>query len=76
MWDKIVTNITLYLTNDVVHSPVSSWNIQASSPRGDSSYSWVSVCALGHNLGKGRTICWYPLPESAANNKEYTKLYA
>ena len=38
-----VTNILLYLTTDVAHSPVSSWNIQASSTRGDNSYPWVSV---------------------------------
>ena len=25
-------------------------------PGGDSSYPWVSVCALGHNLGKDRTV--------------------
>ena len=45
-------------------------------PRGDSSYPWVSVCALGHNLGKDRTITWYPLLEKVLSNKEYTRLLA
>ena len=27
--------------------------MQASSPGGDSSYSWLVVCALGHVVGKG-----------------------
>ena len=48
--------MTFNLTTAMVHSPVSSWNIQVSLSRGDSSYPWVSVHALNHNLGKGRTL--------------------
>ena len=35
--------------------PVGNWSIQASSPMGDSSNPWVSVHALGHNLGKSKS---------------------
>ena len=45
-------------------------------PGGDSSYPWVSVCALGHNLGKDRTFTLYPLLEKVLSNKEYTRLHA
>ena len=73
---KSVTNIILYLTIGVVHSPVSSQNIQASSSRGDSNYPWVSVHVLGHNLSKDRILQGYPLIERATSNMEYTKLHA
>ena len=43
-------------------------------PGADSSYPWVSVCALGHNLGKDRTVTLYPLFEKVLSNKEYTRL--
>ena len=45
-------------------------------PGGYSSYSWVSVCALGHNSDKDRTFTLYPLFEKVLSNKEYTRLLA
>ena len=42
---------------------VSNQSIQASSPGGDSSYSWVSICALDCNLGKEWAINTSPSQE-------------
>ena len=59
-----VTNITIYLTIIIVLSPqLAAGTFRLLHPGDDSICPWVSVCALGHSLGKGRTFTLYPLLE-------------
>ena len=49
---KGIQFVTSYCFQDSASSRVSQQGMQVSSTGGDSSYSWVFVHALGHNLGQ------------------------
>ena len=71
-----VTNITLYSILFGYTLQLVAEAFRLLHPGGDSSYPWVSVCALGHNFGKDRTFTLYALLEKVLSNKEYTSLHA
>ena len=52
MTSNIMQNVTNYYFRGSASSWVSWQGMQFPSAGGDSSCSWVLVCALGHNLGQ------------------------
>ena len=49
--------------------------MQASSPGGDSSYSWLVVHALGHFVGKGEWDSRTPPDGGVKSKRKYTRLH-
>ena len=49
--------------------------MQASSPGGDSSYSWLFVHALGQFVGKGEWDCGTPPDGGVKSKMKYTRLH-
>ena len=49
--------------------------MQASSPGGDSSYSWLFVCALDHFVGKGEWDHVTPPVGGVESERKYTRLH-
>ena len=64
-----VTNITLYCVWFGYSLRLAAGAFRLLHPGGDSSYPWVSVRALGHNLGKDRTFTLYRL--GLVNSKSF-----
>ena len=54
---------------------VSSQSMQVLSPGGDSSCSWVLVCALGHNLDERRDFTFTSPTWGVQSDREYTRLH-
>ena len=49
--------------------------MQASSPGGDSSHSWLFVHALGHFVGKGEWDHVTPAVGGVKSERKYTRLH-